>query len=392
MVLKNYYQTLAIEWNVGLERIKEAYQELTHQYQNQPESNFTKERLREIEEAYKTLSHSHKRQKYDIEYFLYFVKGEGNEDIDKSTLVPTMVGDRKGVIDLTTNKIEFEEEALKEVAATDTFRLVLPLLVVGITSSLVYLNVQNHQNDKTILTAKTVTTQVSQIQNKPIENKIEKINYDEILAMSSPEHNELNDYILPVNKRQTNATQKTKHTQHQNIQKPQHHSTTAPQHQKTIAPRHHSTNKPKTGTSPYKSHFKTELIDKGSFNKLHLNNTDKNDAVICLIEKRTEAVVRNIYVRSEEKHTIDHIPNGDYYLKVYYGKKWSADKTVANGIKGGFTEKEIFEVYNEKHKSFEMTQYIEDAKVHYTQYQVQLGGNEKTYKNYNITSKDFFKK
>lgn len=378
MVLKNYYQTLGIEWNVGLERIKEAYQELTHQYKNQPKSNFTKERLTAIEEAYKTLSHSRKRQKYDIEYFLYFVKGEGNDDIDTSTLVPTMVGDRKGVIDLTTNKIEFEEEPIKEEPAKNPFRLVLPLLVVGIASSLVYLNVQNYQNDAKILSANTAIIQSPKAKKKakeqPIQSKNETINYDELLAMHTPEHNEINDYILPANTAPKKAEKPTQNT----------HNT-------------HSLNgvemkTPKTGTSPYKSHFKTEFIDKGSFNKLHLNNTDKNDAVICLIEKRTEAVVRNVYIRSKEKHTIDHIPNGDYYIKVYYGKKWSAHKTVANGIKGGFTEKEIFEVYNEKHKSFEMTQYIEDAKVYYTQYQVQLGGNEKNYKNYNIQPQEFFKK
>ncbi len=428
--MKNHYQTLGVEWNVGLERIKQAYQELKIQYQKQPKSDFTKERLNAIEEAYSILRNSIKREKYDVDYFMYFVKGEGNQPIESANLVTMVSGNRKGIIDLRTNKVEFEEETEEEKEElANPFKLVLPVLVVGISLGLVYLNFQNWQ----VQANKPEKTQVVQTQKK--QNKVqtsqapqklvqaiieqpkaEAIDKDEpLLAMHTPEHNEINDYILPksniIQPQKPIAEDKTIPESSKSTDSSISNNFTQIQEQPTEtvkeevpkileaslmsmpvkkAPKKYK--RPHSGFSPYKAYFGQYSSEKNAKNKLHITNEDRNDAVVCLVEKRTNQVVQHAYIRSTAKYTFDEIPNGDYYLKAYYGKKWSEDKAISRGLKGGFEQNEIYEIYDSQHEVFEMTQYTENFKVHYTQYQVQLGDKTDNYKSSKIRPTTFFKK
>jgi len=396
--MKNHYQTLGVEWNVGLERIKQAYQELKNQYQKQPESDFTKERLKAIEEAYSILRNSIKREKYDVDYFMYFVKGEGNEPIESTNLVTMVSGNRKGIVDLRTNKVEFEEtEREEQEELANPFKLVLPILVVGISLGLVYLNIQNWQvqASKTQLVQtplkklKATTTQTPQKLAKQ-STEITPIELEEpLFAMHMLEYNEVNDYTLPKNHYTPPKKKTTKPTTTPSPEKTANKTTITLEEAPTPPTKKY---RPHSGFSPYASHFGEHTNNQSDKNKLHITNQDQNDMVICLVQKRTNQVIQHVYVRSNAKYTFDQIPNGDYYLKAYYGKEWSDGKAIQGEIQGGFEQNEIYEIYDSNHEVFEMTQHTENAQVHYTQYQVQLGGKNNKDNSAKTQAKIFFKK
>lgn len=61
-----------------------------------------------------------------------------------------------------------------------------------------------------------------------------------------------------------------------------------------------------------------ELIN----NNIKIEVGNNSDVVIKLINFENERCIRNVFVKSNSKYTIENIPKGIYYLKIAYGKEW----------------------------------------------------------------------
>lgn len=91
------------------------------------------------------------------------------------------------------------------------------------------------------------------------------------------------------------------------------------------------------GTSPYDGYFGKGIYNQKYNNWIKFENGDTYDAVVCLVNVTNERTIRNEYIQAGSTFKMTSIPNGTYYIKIFYGKDWNPNKKMKNGkIKGGF--------------------------------------------------------
>jgi hypothetical protein len=104
------------------------------------------------------------------------------------------------------------------------------------------------------------------------------------------------------------------------------------------------------GASPFEHYF-----GKGKYGGeawILFKNGNETDAVVCLVDIYSQETIRNEYIRSGQEYKMSKVPDGTYYLKVYYGNDWNPDKQTLYG-KGAFNYDEHYS------KSDKMDDYIE---------------------------------
>ncbi|MDR3118129.1 MAG: hypothetical protein LBU44_01690 [Mediterranea sp.] len=89
-------------------------------------------------------------------------------------------------------------------------------------------------------------------------------------------------------------------------------------------------------------------------------NSNASDAIVCLVRVSSEKTIRNEYIRAGTNFTMNNIPSGTYYLKVYYGNDWNPTKENFCGTKGAFDSDERFS------KSDNYSDYIEIENLEYS--------------------------
>lgn len=143
--------------------------------------------------------------------------------------------------------------------------------------------------------------------------------------------------------------------------------------------------------SPYSNFFGDEIYSEGSKNNITINNSENSEVIVCLVNtEKPYQTIRNQYMNSGTTFKMNNIPDGNYYLKVYFGNNWNSNKTIDNGkIKGGFNEQLGFIILNEGKDHFIMEQKHSENSISYSSYEVVLY----PYKNEGkkISEEDFFK-
>ena len=105
---------------------------------------------------------------------------------------------------------------------------------------------------------------------------------------------------------------------------------------------------PKNGFSPYNSYFGKGTYNNKSGNIFVIDNSNKTDAVVLLVNAYSGRKVRNEYVRKGANFKMTGIPNGTYYLEWFSGNDWSPNLKVGSRFKGGFQSKTSFTKTNDK--------------------------------------------
>jgi hypothetical protein len=75
-----------------------------------------------------------------------------------------------------------------------------------------------------------------------------------------------------------------------------------------------------SGFAPYDHLFPAYAYDENSQNNITIYNPDSLDVVVCVVNKKTGQTARNAYIRASENFSIYRLPNGNYYLKAYFGQ------------------------------------------------------------------------
>jgi len=99
---------------------------------------------------------------------------------------------------------------------------------------------------------------------------------------------------------------------------------------------------PKNGFSPYNSYFGKGTYNNKSGNIFVIDNSNKTDADVLLVNAYSGREVRNEYVRKGANFKMTGIPNGTYYLEWFSGNDWSPNLKVGSRFKGGFQSKASF--------------------------------------------------
>ncbi len=92
--------------------------------------------------------------------------------------------------------------------------------------------------------------------------------------------------------------------------------------------------------SPYSIFFGEEVYDTESKNNIVLHNSDESEVIVCLVQGASpNKTIRNQYLQWGATFKLNNIPDGNYFLKIYFGTKWDTKKSFFNNkIKGGFSK------------------------------------------------------
>ncbi len=144
--------------------------------------------------------------------------------------------------------------------------------------------------------------------------------------------------------------------------------------------------------SPYSGFFGEEIANEYSKNNINIHNSDESEAIVCLVEnKKTKRTIRNQYMNMGSTFKMNNIPDGEYFLKVYYGTNWDTVKTfLDNKVKGGFLNEINFVELKNNNKFFKMTQEHSSSGSSFSSYEIDINPSQK--KDIKIiTAEQFFK-
>ncbi|WP_276892357.1 hypothetical protein [Hallella bergensis] len=91
-----------------------------------------------------------------------------------------------------------------------------------------------------------------------------------------------------------------------------------------------------TGTAPYSCR---NLY--GNDSKISVRTSSSAECDIVVILKSHGDMVCNAYIEAGDSYTFN-LPNGYYQVFFYGGKGWNPNKTMPNGIEGGFVANESY--------------------------------------------------
>ncbi len=144
--------------------------------------------------------------------------------------------------------------------------------------------------------------------------------------------------------------------------------------------------------SPYCGFFGKEVVSEESKNSITIHNSSESEAVVCLVEnKKTMKTIRNQYVNFRESFKMNRIPDGEYFLKIYYGSKWDTAVTFLNKkVKGGFSKEIGFAQLNTDKEVLKMKQEEIGQCVSFSSYEIDINPSQKRGAKI-ITAANFFK-
>lgn len=127
--------------------------------------------------------------------------------------------------------------------------------------------------------------------------------------------------------------------------------------------------------SPYSSFFGEEIAELRSKNNITIHNSSISEAVVCLVEyNKTKKTIRNQYMNNGSSFKMNNIPDGEYYLKIYYGSNWDTAKIMlSNKVKGGFSN-EI--AYVEIKSVFKMKQEQNNSSSSFSSFEIGISPNQ----------------
>lgn len=131
--------------------------------------------------------------------------------------------------------------------------------------------------------------------------------------------------------------------------------------------------------SPYSGFFGEEIANEYSKNNINIHNSDESEAVVCLVEnKKTKRTIRNQYMNTGSSFKMNNIPDGEYFLKIYYGTNWDTIKTfVDNKVKGGFLNEINFVELKNNNNFFKMVQEQSSSGSSFSSYEIDINPSQK---------------
>ena len=143
--------------------------------------------------------------------------------------------------------------------------------------------------------------------------------------------------------------------------------------------------------SPYDKIFGPGIEVDEARNSIVVINSEASEVVVCLVQKNApHKTIRNEYFGPGLSYRINGIPNGTYFLKVYFGRHWNPNKKLAGGkVTGGFDEEIGFFRSDKKEDLFLIDQHSAGENLEYSNYEVELKNimNDKTRQ---IPAEEFF--
>lgn len=140
----------------------------------------------------------------------------------------------------------------------------------------------------------------------------------------------------------------------------------------------------------YPGVFGEEVFDNRSRNQAIVYNSDASGAIVCVTDNRTGRTIRCRYVAAGSRMEFHYIPDGAYFLKIYYGTGWDPGKSFPGGTARGGFEKDIdFVAIDTGKDAMQMKQAGSGNSIRSSSYEVRLNPFDTTSET--ITPEAFFK-
>jgi curved DNA-binding protein CbpA len=144
--------------------------------------------------------------------------------------------------------------------------------------------------------------------------------------------------------------------------------------------------------SPYSYFFGAEINDDQSKNCLSIHNSNDCETVICLVQnQKPYATIRNQYMNRGGEFKMNEIPDGDYFLKIFYGTDWDTTKTFLTdrSVKGGFKNEIGFVELNTGRDVLKMKQEQAGTSHSFSSYEIEISPAKRE-KIKTISAEEFF--
>lgn len=330
MAVKNYYIILGIKKTASLEEIKTAFRELAKKYHpdKNPGNKAAEDYFKEVQEAYMVLSNPEKKKSYDLK----MMYGSSTSQA-RTTPHGRYTGNAYQYAQQQAQaKNNFQFNNLKTKPKHKPEERYQVLVSVGIALLLLYFVISYNvsKDKKAEKKALPITEEMS--------NQIEK------LLKSKQQENQVSEPMI------------------------------------------------NNFDSPYTKYFGPEVYLEGSKNNIQISNSNYSEAVVCLVEnKKPYKTIRNQYINVGGTFKMNEIPNGDYFIKVFYGNNWDTAITfLQNKFRGGFKEQIAFIKILNGNNAFKMNHDSRGLSSSFSSYELLLNPNNAEEKKHKITVEDFF--
>jgi curved DNA-binding protein CbpA len=103
----------------------------------------------------------------------------------------------------------------------------------------------------------------------------------------------------------------------------------------------------RTADEPYNYLFGEPGVDKRMEQVLQVTNWSGKDAVVCVVNAKTNKVVRNYFVGNNYNILFEYLPEGTYYLRNYVGKdfRFAGKYESSDDITGTFESEQQFQSF-----------------------------------------------
>jgi curved DNA-binding protein CbpA len=144
--------------------------------------------------------------------------------------------------------------------------------------------------------------------------------------------------------------------------------------------------------SPYSNFFGEEISDSQSKNCINIHNSEDCETVVCLVQNQQPfKTIRNQYMSRGSEFKMNQIPDGKYFLKIFYGTDWDRTKTFLKdkSVKGGFKNEIGFVELNKGKDVLKMKQEQVGTSNSFSSYEITISpdSNDKVK---TITAEEFF--
>ncbi|MFD0837376.1 J domain-containing protein [Mariniflexile aquimaris] len=390
--MKNHYQTLGLKNNASQDEIKKAYRKLAIKFHPDKNvgDNFFDELFREIKDAYDILSNPVSKRNYDLKYNAFINKANGNTNTtyqqrpaekQQQTYRPKPQA-KRSYFDriksfnpkrLISEKItNFKNLTLKGKLGIllQIILLALPFIGIYINGFLGFITVVGFYGASFLFleTAKNVN-QIDSIGSGIVGLIVAPIialmifgqgldyfdinpfewfeNNDKTEMKYNPSVYEKNDETeksevansekskqIKIYDWMDEETKKSVRKMNEISKKLESDEYKKIFENPNILPSKYRGNQLKNGTSPLDACFGKGVYSQNAW--LKFDNSNKSDAVVCLVRSYDHKTIRNEYIRAGATFEMSKIPSGTYYIKVYYGNDWNPNKKNFCGINGAF--------------------------------------------------------
>jgi hypothetical protein len=128
-----------------------------------------------------------------------------------------------------------------------------------------------------------------------------------------------------------------------------------------------------TGAAPYTHFYGNNIKDQASEHSIEFIADPILDQIVFLVDLSNNKVIRHNYILSGDTFEMQNIPDGSYYVKVFFGRDWDvSNRLTENQLQGGFNIYRKFISFTDEHQILRMNRTEKEDSLVFNAYRITL--------------------